>query len=104
MAGVSLKDLDALRIKVEADLTRRNLHRSSQRYPVTSADALSDRDLDRVRTGGVNAQSAELRVFHSTIIVTWLQVCGARAGPGHRSRTGTLRVLTNPGDNPGWTD
>ncbi len=63
VAGVVLEDLDPLRINVEADLTRGNLHRSSQRYPVASADALSDRELDRERTGGVNAQSAEPRVF-----------------------------------------
>ncbi len=75
MAGVTLEDLDPLRINVEADLTRRNLHRGSQRYPVTSADALSDRELDRERTGGVNAQSGELRIVHSTIFVAWLEVC-----------------------------
>ena len=50
--SVILEDLDPLRINVEADLTRGDLHRSPQRYPVSSADALSDREFDRVRAGG----------------------------------------------------
>jgi len=39
--SVILEDLDPLRINVEVDLTRGDLHRGPQRYPVTSADALS---------------------------------------------------------------
>jgi len=78
IASVVLEDLDPLRIKVEADLTRGDLHRGPQRYPVTSADALSDRELDRVCAGGVDAQSAELRVLHSTIFVVRLEVCNRR--------------------------
>lgn len=87
--SVVLEDLDPLRINVEADLTRGDLHRSPQRYPVTSADALSDRELDRVRAGGVDAQSAELRVPHSTIFVARLEVCSRRDRPDHRSLAGT---------------
>lgn len=85
IASVVLEDLDPLRINVEADLTGGDLQRSPQRYPVTSADALSDRELDRVRARGIDAQSAELRVLHSTIFVARLEICslgGVVAGNG----------------------
>jgi len=73
---------------VEADLTRGDVHRSSQRYPVTAADAFSDRDLDGERAGGVDAQSAELRVLHSSILVAQLEVCSRRPRPDRRSPCG----------------
>ncbi len=46
IASVVLEDPDRLLIDIETDLTRGDLHGSLQRYPVTSADALSDREFD----------------------------------------------------------
>lgn len=85
VAGVALADLDPLRIHVEGTLPVETPHGRSQWYSMTFVDALADRKLDRERTGGVDAQSAELRVFHSTIRVARRQVCRRRLDPGRRS-------------------
>src|SRR5674476_620354 len=102
---VAAKDLDPVRLDIEADLPGGDLHRRPHRYPVMPVDALSDREFDWVHARRVDAHSTEVRVLHAIILSHgWrapfagpVPVADRLQGSRHdRHRTGPLLAAAQP--------